>query len=100
MAGPEVPFEAKSGTLDLTGSIDGTSTLAIDSSTAATLKIDGTVVTSGAININQSTQTLEVGGGSASLTLGAAVLIGTEGNNVANLIRAPLERGITWCVSK
>ncbi len=68
----DAAITAQGGTLDLTGSIAGTSTLAIDLSTTATLKIDGTVVTSDAININQGTQTLEVGGGSASLTLGAA----------------------------
>jgi large repetitive protein len=61
---------AKSGTLDLTGSIAGTSTLAIDSSAAAKLKIDGTTL-SGAISINSGNQTLEIGA-LGSLTLTAA----------------------------
>ncbi|MEK9283021.1 Ig-like domain-containing protein [Bradyrhizobium sp. ISRA442] len=61
---------AKGGTLDLFGSIAGTSTLAIDFSAATILKIDGTV-SSGAISIVSSNQTLEIGA-TGSLTLTSA----------------------------
>lgn len=61
---------AKGGTLDLTGSIAGTSALAIDSSATATLKIDSTI-SSSPISINSSNQTLEIGA-LGSLTLTAA----------------------------
>ncbi|WGD54678.1 Ig-like domain-containing protein [Bradyrhizobium sp. CB1650] len=67
---------AKGGTLDLFGSIAGTSTLAIDSSAAATLKIDGTI-SSGAISISSANQTLEIGA-TGGLTLTAAESI-TDG---------------------
>ncbi len=62
------------GTLDVTGTIAATVTLAISTqglSADPDLKIEGTATQNNAISITQSTQTLEVGG-AGSLTINAA----------------------------
>jgi autotransporter passenger strand-loop-strand repeat protein len=64
-------IRASGGTLDLTGSVTGTSSLQIDSATASVLKIDGNASALAAIAISSANQTLEIGG-SGRLTIGAA----------------------------
>ena len=63
-------IKASGGTLDLTGNVTGGSSLQIDTVAGSVLKIDGSA-TSGAIGINNSNQTLEIGS-SGSLTISAA----------------------------
>ena len=63
---------ASGGTLDLTGPVSSGLTLAINSTVASDLKIDGTAVTAATIAISSANQTLEIGGVGSSLTIGAS----------------------------
>jgi large repetitive protein len=63
-------INASGGTLDLTGTVTGSSSLRIDTTPGSTLKIDG-IATSGGIAINNVNQILEIGS-SGDLTISAA----------------------------
>src|SRR5262249_17533720 len=62
------------GTLDLSGTTTGR-TLAINSASASVLKIDGAGSSASALTLNNTNQTLEIGPGTAALTLNGAQTI-------------------------